>query len=159
MASNACSILRVVKGDQSKAARLIVARLSGTVSRHTATWKPLPDDQHAAAVAELAEIATQTSKARRGQLHPPRQTLRRDLLAEVAGIGLGASAARSEPEQKRARIAADLLIEAGADLAEVEKWIPEGRDRVERSGPAFSRAAPLHWSKPPGPSQPTQRTS
>jgi hypothetical protein len=53
------------------------------------------------------------------------------LLAEHAGIFIGASQQASEIDAKPHLIAAQLLIEAGADLAEVERWIPEGVKRAE----------------------------
>lgn len=130
--------------------RIITAKLQGTASRHAASWKRPEGEERAAAIAELKEIATVTPKARRGSVHQPKPALRTDLLAEVAGTRLGSA---GETFAKQRRIEADLLIDAGADPAEVEKWIPIGRERAERAGPAFSRAKPMHWSKPPEQSQ------
>lgn len=62
--------------------RIIIAHLSGASSRHAA-WR-MPEGQAlAAALAELRDIATVTKNHRK--------ILRTDLLAESAGIMLGAA--------------------------------------------------------------------
>ena len=61
-----------------------------------------------------------------------------DLLAEVAGILEGAS--EGELDEPLARCAAQLCLEAGADLEAIPAWIEEGRLRRARAGlPPFSR--------------------
>ena len=91
--------------------RLLVARLTGVAKRH-AHWRELTAAESVAAVAELRAIAGD----------------RADLLAEVAGILLGAS--EGELDGQRSRAAAHLLIAAGADEALVPQWIAEGRRRA-----------------------------
>jgi hypothetical protein len=66
--------------------RLIVARLTGTARRH-AGWRQLTDAETAAAVIELREIAGG----------------RADLLAETAGVMLGASEGGLDEPRAKAR--------------------------------------------------------
>jgi hypothetical protein len=54
---------------------------------------------------------------------------RPDLLAEEAGILIGASEGR--PDEPRARAAAQLCIAAGADESLIPGWVEEGRRRAE----------------------------
>lgn len=123
--------------------RLIVAKLHGAVSRH-AGWSRPEGDVRDAAVAELRDIATVTEEPKRMSLHRPRSEVRTDLLAETAGILLG-FAPDDHPEHHQ--IAADLLRDAGADEATIQKWIPVGRKRRKGGGPAFSKSAapPTQW--------------
>jgi hypothetical protein len=93
-----------------QADRILVAQLTGE-ARHRAKWRPLTDDEEAAAPAGLRELAGG----------------RADLLAEVAGILEGAS--EGEPDEPFARQAAGLCRKAGADPAEIPAWIEEGRRR------------------------------
>ena len=87
--------------------RLIVASLHGIVARHVQQTGHAPNaDQRAAAVAELRA-----------------ETTRADLLAEVAGIMLGA---------RRDRVAHGLLVEAGADMDAIPAWVDEGRRRAAK---------------------------
>lgn len=81
---------------------IITAKLAGTASRHSSS-RPL---DVAAAVAELREIAAGRS----------------DLLAEQAGLTLGARAyGRLDSMWPRTALQAALLVAAGADLAQLEK--------------------------------------
>ena len=100
--------------------RILVAQLTGEAGHH-ARWRELTEAEHAAAVAELRELAA-------GRV---------DLLAEVAGILEGASEGRlNEP---LARQAAQLCREAGADPDLIPAWIEEGRRRRASAGlPPFS---------------------
>jgi hypothetical protein len=100
--------------------RLTVARLSAIAQRH-ARWRELTEAETAAAVAELRETAGDRS----------------DLLAEVAGIMIGAS--EGELDEPRSKAAAQLCIAAGADEDPIPGWIEEGRRRRENAGrPPFS---------------------
>ena len=92
--------------------RLVVARLTGIANRHS-RWRELTEGETAAAVAEIQEAA-----AGRG-----------DLLAEVAGILIGAR--EGELDEPKAKAAAELCRLAGADEALIPAWIEEGRRRVE----------------------------
>lgn len=101
--------------------RLLVARLDGIAKRH-ATWRESTEPEIAAAVAELREVAGD----------------RPDLLAETAGILIGASEGRLD--EPRSRAAARLCIAAGADQSLIPGWIEEGRQRAETAKlPPFSR--------------------
>lgn len=92
--------------------RLLVAQLTGT-ARHHARWRDLTQDEQAAAVTELRELAGG----------------RADLLAEVCGIFEGASAGR--PDEPLARQAAALCRLAGADDALIPQWAAEGRRQAQ----------------------------
>jgi hypothetical protein len=101
--------------------RLLVARIAGIAKRH-AGWGALSEADVAAAVAELREVVGD----------------RPDLLAEEAGILIGASEGRLD--EPRARAAAQLCIAAGADEALIPAWIEERRRRAEeRRRPPFSQ--------------------
>jgi hypothetical protein len=109
--------------------RLLVARISGIAKRH-ASWREPTENEIAAAVAELREVAGD----------------RPDLLAEEAGIQLGFH--EGDLDEPRAKATAQLLIAAGADESLIPGWIEEGRHRAEtRPQPPFSspaRRAPRH---------------
>jgi hypothetical protein len=94
--------------------RLPAARLTGICMRH-ARWGNLTDDQAAAAVAELREVAGG----------------RADLLAEVAGIAIGTSEARGPEYATLGQAVAELCRLAGADEDLIPEWIEEGRRRAE----------------------------
>ena len=96
--------------NRPQADRLLIAEIYGE-ARHHAQWRELTDDEEAAAVAELRELAGG----------------RADLLAEVAGILEGAR--EGEPDEPLARQAAGLCRKAGADLEAIPAWIEEGRRR------------------------------
>jgi len=99
---------------------MLVAEIFGE-ARHHARWRDLADDEQAVAVTELRELAG-------GRI---------DLLAEVAGILEGAS--EGELDEPRARRAAQLCRDAGADPAMIPGWIEEGRRRrANASLPPFS---------------------
>lgn len=101
--------------------RLLVARLTGVAKRH-AHWREPTSAETVAAVAELRAIADG----------------RAGLLAEVAGILLGAS--EGELDEPRSRAAAQLLVAAGADEALIPQWTDEGRRRAGAARlPPFSR--------------------
>ena len=103
--------------------RLTVARLSAIAQRH-ARWRELTEAETAVAVAELREISDG----------------RTDLLAEVAGILLGAH--EGELDEPKAWAAAELCRQAGADKDLIPQWIEEGRRRAEiKRRPLFSNPA------------------
>jgi len=107
--------------------RLLTASLMGAAKRH-APWREPTQDETDTAVAELREIAGD----------------RPDLLAEVAGILLGAS--EGELDEPRAKAAASFCIAAGADESLIPEWIgegpPPGRNQaqasVQRPCPAYT---------------------
>jgi hypothetical protein len=98
--------------------RLAVARLMFTARRlvaqlaHRAWGWPTPDET-AGWAAELQQIAPG----------------RADLLAEAAGVMLGA--AEGTVDEPRACAAAELCRAAGADPALVPQWTEEGRRRAQ----------------------------
>ena len=90
--------------------RILVARLHGE-AKHHARWRGLTEDQEAAAVAALRELAAG----------------RADLLAQVAGLLEGCSEGKlNEPLSRQA---AQLCRDAGADPDAIPGWIEEGRRR------------------------------
>jgi hypothetical protein len=93
--------------------RLLVARLTGIAQRH-ARWGAMDDVQKAAGAAELREVADG----------------RPDLLAEVAGIALGASEAKGEEYRAQTQAVAELCRLAGADETAIAGWAEVGRRRV-----------------------------
>jgi hypothetical protein len=117
--------------------RIITAHLHGAATRH-AGWRDPQGPAREAAIRELREIATVTPRAKHGAIHQPAGVLRADLLAEVAGVLLGAAGHLSRSEQNR--IAAGLLIEAGADKDLIPKWTTIGRERTQPQGAPFSAA-------------------
>lgn len=100
--------------DRPQADRILVAQLTGE-ARHRARWRQLTEDEQAAAVAELRELAAG----------------RADLLAEVAGIFEGTSEGRHD--EPLARQAAGLCRKAGADPEAIPAWIEEGRRRARNA--------------------------
>lgn len=113
--------------------RIITAHLHGAATRH-AGWRTPEGPAREAAIRELQEIAAAAPPAKRAAL-----------LAEVAGILLGAATHQSHPEQKQ--IAAELLREAGADETLIPQWVEVGRERAAPVGPPFSAstAAGRRW--------------
>ncbi|GAA2074389.1 hypothetical protein GCM10009780_08080 [Actinomadura alba] len=105
---------------------LIVAALHGAASRH-AGWTAPEGSARQAAVTELREIAGG----------------RTDLLAQVAGLLLG-YAPPGDAMHEHNRIAAELLIDAGADPGAVRAWIEIGGERR-----ANARARPFSRPLPP----------
>jgi hypothetical protein len=107
----------------SNSDRLLTARLMGAAKRR-APWRKPTRDETDSAVSELREIAGD----------------RPDLLAEVAGILLGAS--EGEPDEPRSKAAASFCIAAGANQSLIPGWIEEGRRRIAlRRKPPFSDPA------------------
>ena len=105
--------------NRSQADRILGARLMGSAQR--LGRRELPAGEHAAAVAELRELAAG----------------RADLLAETAGLleGFG----EGEPTGPMTRLAVQLCRDAGADPEAIPGWIEEGRRRREEArGPPFS---------------------
>lgn len=121
--------------------RIIAAHLQGAASRHAGWRRPEGPDREAA-IMELREIATAAPAPLRGSPHQPVPELRADLLAEVAGIFLGTAPAL-HPEHHE--IAADLLIEAGADTARLEHWAAVGRKRATAGQPRPAGTAAARW--------------
>jgi hypothetical protein len=104
----------------ANADRIVVAQLTGE-ARHRARWRPLTEDEEAAALAELRALAGG----------------RADLLAQVTGIFEGTS--EGEPDEPLARSAARLCRLAGADTDAIPAWIEEGRRRSANARrPPFS---------------------
>ncbi len=113
---------RLVNQDRSGADsdRLLVAEITGE-ARHRAKWRPLTEDEEAAALAEIRTLAGG----------------RADLLAQVAGIFEGTS--EGELDEPLARSAARLCRMAGADADAIPGWIEEGRRRSANARrPPFS---------------------
>ena len=92
--------------------------------------------------AQLAEITGVARRLARGQLSGAEQqeaaaTLsqvaqgRADLLAESAGLAIGTH--EGGPDEARHLQAAQLCIEAGADLGLIPQWVEEGRRRSDGS--------------------------
>ena len=100
-----------------------MARLSSIAQRH-ARWGAADEAQKAAGAGELRDLAGD----------------RPDLLAEAAGIAVGADASRGAEYEARARVIAELCQMAGADEQAIPAWIEEGKRRVEaRRMPPFSQ--------------------
>jgi hypothetical protein len=107
--------------NRAQADRILGARLMGSAKR--LGRRELPDDEYAAAVAELRELAAG----------------RADLLAETAGLleGFG----EGEPTGPMNALAVQLCRDAGADPDAIPGWIEEGRRRrAEARRPPFSGA-------------------
>jgi hypothetical protein len=110
----------------SDPARLVAASLAGALQRH-ANWHQLTEAETAAAVAELRVIIG-------GRHDGPA------LLAEEAGLAIGAAEGRGEEYQAKARVIAELCRLAGADEQAIPAWTEEGRRRAEaRRLPPFSQ--------------------
>ncbi len=99
--------------------QLTVARLAGAARRH-ASWREPTQEETAAAVQELREIAD-----------PHADLLAPDLLAEVAGLLIGFYAGTAE--EPRARTAAGYCRVAGANQDLIPRWIAEGKRRGARA--------------------------
>jgi len=110
-----------VSGLRPQPDRIIVAELSGTVSRY-ARWEPPDEATTAAAVAALRNLA-------KG---------RADLLAEVAGLALGFY--DGTPDAPRAANKAAFCRLAGADESLIPGWVEIGRERAAQALlPPFSQ--------------------
>jgi hypothetical protein len=118
---------------QPECDRLLVLEIHGEARLH-ARWRELTADEHAAAVAALREVAAG----------------RADLLAEVAGIMLGAC--EGQLDEPLMRQAAQLCRDAGADEALIPAWIEEGRRRrANASRPPFGAPRRIRPGQhPPG---------
>jgi len=116
-----------------------VARLSGAVSHHAGWERKLTEDELEAAVTELWEI----TRDRPG---------RAELMAEVAGVALGARAGIPREEDK-ARVEAEILVAAGADASRIAYWAAIGARRAAqaRQLPFGTRVLrPGTGERPPG---------
>jgi hypothetical protein len=112
-----------VSETSEQADRIVIAKLHGT-ARHHARWRELTEAEHAAAVAELRELAGD----------------RTDLLAHVAGVLEGFGEGQiDEPLTKQA---ASLCRDAGADPDAIGEWIEEGRRRAAAA--SLGRSGGLH---------------
>jgi len=60
---------------------------------------------------------------------------RPDLLAQAAGLLLAAGEAGASSWPERAKLAAQLLIDAGADQAAIPAWVAEGTKRLATRRP------------------------
>jgi len=118
---------------QPECDRLLVSEIRGEARLH-ARWRELTADEHAASVAALREVAAG----------------RADLLAEVAGIMLGAC--EGQLDEPLMRQAAQLCRDAGADEALIPAWIEEGRrGRADASRPPFGAPRRIRPGQhPPG---------
>ena len=105
-------ILERMVDDRPQADRILVAQITGE-ARHRARWRDLTEDEEAAAVAALRELAAG----------------RADLLAEVAGILEGTSEGELDEPTGRAGGAA-CRGGPGVDTG----WIEEGRRRRAARG-------------------------
>jgi hypothetical protein len=99
----------------STADQILSAQLTGMARRH-AKGRELTAGEHDAAVAALRELAGG----------------RADLLAEVAGLEEGFH--EGDPDERRARQAAQLCRDAGADPELIPGWAGEGRRRRAAAG-------------------------
>jgi hypothetical protein len=126
--------------------RIVVAQLDGAVNRH-AGWKMhLTERELADAVTELREI---TGDRPDGPA----------LMAEVAGLGLGAKAG-IPLEECKARVEARILVAAGADKSLIARWEREGARRAARArqppfgasllGPGQQPGSVTRQAAPPG---------
>jgi len=131
-------ILENVYDARAAAGRIVVAQLSGAVSRHSGWKAELTEQELAAAVAELQEITG-------GRPDGPA------LMAEVAGVRIGTHAGIPLEEDKAAA-EARILVAAGADVSLIDDWARVGAERAAqpRHPPAGGGLfAPGHPARPP----------
>jgi hypothetical protein len=95
----------------SKRDRALLAEITG-VARRLARGHTLTGAEQQEAAAALSQVAQG----------------RADLLAESAGLAIGAH--EGNPDEARYLQAAQLCIDAGADLTTIPDWIEEGRRRA-----------------------------
>jgi len=95
----------------SKRDRALLAEITG-VARRLARGQRLTGAAQQEAAAALSQVAQG----------------RADLLAESAGLAIGAH--EGNPDEARYLQAAQLCIDAGADLTAIPDWIEEGRRRA-----------------------------
>jgi hypothetical protein len=91
--------------------RILAARITGTATRH-ARHRPLTEAEHRAAVTELASLAGE----------------RADILAQAAGLEAGYH--QGHPDEARHLQAAQLCIDAGADITQIPHWTRIGHQRA-----------------------------
>src|SRR5215470_9655024 len=101
----------------SKRDQALLAQITG-VARRLARGPQLTGAEQQEAAAALSQVA-------KG---------RADLLAESAGLAIGAH--EGGPDEARHLRAAQLCIDAGADVASLPHWIEEGRRRAGAASPA-----------------------
>lgn len=129
----------------SRADGITSAQLTGTAQRHARAHRELTEDEIAAAVAELLEIATEPYQPPRRGRPGRRRRLRVDLLEHAAG-GLLGSWLHSDVKAWDGQAAALLLIRAGADPEIVNAYaehVREYRDR-EWGRPGIGNPQPQH---------------
>jgi hypothetical protein len=100
----------------SKRDRVLLADIAG-VARRLTHGRPLTAAEQQEAVATLSQMA-------KG---------RADLLAESAGLAIGTH--EGTLDEARYLQAAQLCIDAGADLSSLPHWIEEGRRRAGAASP------------------------
>ncbi len=115
----------------SRADGITAAQLTGTAQRHARAHRELTDDQVAAAVVELLEIATEPYQPPRRGRPGRRRRLRVDLLEHAAG-GLLGSWLHSNVRAWDGQAAALLLIGAGADPETVQAYAEDVREYLDR---------------------------
>jgi hypothetical protein len=100
----------------SKRDRALLAEITG-VARRLARGQQLTGAEQQEAAAALSQVAQG----------------RADLLAESAGLAIGAH--EGNLDEARYLQAAQLCIDAGADLTAIPDWIEEGRRGRRMTGP------------------------
>lgn len=100
----------------SKRDQALLAQITG-VARRLARAQPLTGAEQQEAAATLSQLA-------KG---------RADLLAESAGLAIGTH--EGDPDEARYLQAAQLCIDAGADISSLPRWIDEGRRRAGTASP------------------------
>lgn len=131
--------------DLSRADGITSAQLSGAAQRHASAHRELAEDEAAAAIAELLEIATEPYQPPRRGRPGRRRRLRVDLL-EIAAGGLLGGWLYNDASRWDGQAAALLLIRAGADQEIVQAYAESVRERLdlERSQPGIGNPQPKH---------------
>ena len=94
--------------ERPQADRIFTAQLHGEAEHH-ARWRELSEAEHAAAVAELRELAGG-----------------RGVTCWPTSAGFSRAGARAQLNEPLARQAAQLCRAAGADLEAIPAWVAEG---------------------------------